>query len=186
MGQSNSKLCIETVNEMREITVFDQKEIIEWYQGFVSEFPLGYFVKTDINRIYGQFFPFGNSVEFSNRVFELMDEDQNGKVDFREFLKTFSIVARGGMEDKIQWSFKLYDMNGDGVIDREELLSVTKTIYNIASVCTLPSDESTAEQRVDKIFSMVGGKVISYNDYYQLSKIDPMIVRGMFIYDGIV
>jgi Ca2+-binding EF-hand superfamily protein len=33
------------------------------------------------------------------------------------------------MEDKLDWAFKLYDINGDGKIGYEEMLAIVEAIY---------------------------------------------------------
>jgi Ca2+-binding EF-hand superfamily protein len=47
----------------------------------------------------------------------------------------------------------LYDLDRDGYIAREEMLTVVDALYRMAgSMVKLPADEDTAEKRVDKIF----------------------------------
>lgn len=57
---------------------------------------------------------------------------QDGYIDFMEYVAALSLVMRGKMEHKLRWYFKLYDVDGNGCIDRHELL-------NIIKVCSSPS-----------------------------------------------
>ena len=50
--------------------------------------------------------------------------DGNGVVSFTEFLTTMSISAKGSVDDKLNWSFNLYDTNGDGTISRKEAVDI--------------------------------------------------------------
>ena len=52
------------------------------------------------------------------------DADGNGVISFSEFLTTMSISAKGSPEDKLNWSFDLYDHNGDGTISRKEAVDI--------------------------------------------------------------
>ena len=53
-------------------------------------------------------------------------------------------------------AFKLYDLDNDGFITREEMLSIVRSIYKmVGSTVRLPDDENTPEKRVNQIFQMM-------------------------------
>lgn len=43
-----------------------------------------------------------------------------------EYVAALSLVLKGGVQQKLRWYFKLYDIDGSGCIDREELLLIIK------------------------------------------------------------
>lgn len=49
---------------------------------------------------------------------------QDGVVDFSEYVVAISMLIEGTPEEKLRWSFKLYDKDRDGVITREEMLEI--------------------------------------------------------------
>ena len=60
-----------------------------------------YWTKHDMNRLYAQFFPFGNPLPFSQIMFNMYDLDRNGKIEFHEFILSLSVVARGKFDEKL-------------------------------------------------------------------------------------
>lgn len=49
----------------------------------------------------------------------------------QDFLQTLSILSRGTMEEKLTWTFALYDINGDGCVTREEMTNIVTAIYDM-------------------------------------------------------
>ena len=112
--------------------------------------------KSEFQKIYKQFFPFGDPSSFADYVFNVFDADKSGSIDFKEFICALSVTSRGKMEDKLDWAFQLYDIDGDGKISYEEMLAIVEAIYKmVGSMVKLPEDEDTPEKRVKKIFRMM-------------------------------
>lgn len=61
------------------------------------------------------------------RVIEIFDEDQNGEVDFKEFLLGISqFSVKGDKGAKLKFAFRIYDVDNDGFISNKELFQVLK------------------------------------------------------------
>lgn len=73
----------------------------------------------------------------------------------QEFLTILSKVSRGSVEEKLQWIFGLYDLDGDGLISKEEMLDVVGSIYEMLGRYTQPQivePHLAAREHVDRIF----------------------------------
>ncbi len=101
--------------------------------GFLKECPSGTLPKEEFQRIYHQFFPYGDPTKFADYVFNVFDSDKSGTIDFKEFICALSVTSRGKMEDKLDWAFQLYDIDGDGKISYEEMLAIVEAIYKMVS-----------------------------------------------------
>ncbi|KJX95871.1 putative neuronal calcium sensor 1 protein [Zymoseptoria brevis] len=187
---SQSKLSQQELIDLQKATHFDKKELQQWYKGFLKDCPSGMLTKSEFQKIYKQFFPFGDPSSFADYVFNVFDADKSGSIDFKEFICALSVTSRGKMEDKLDWAFQLYDIDGDGKISYEEMLSIVEAIYKmVGSMVKLPEDEDTPEKRVKKIFAMMDkdeNGSLDMAEFKEGSKRDETIVSALSLYDGLV
>jgi len=74
----------------------------------------------------------------------------------QDFVMGLSVLARGTVHEKLLWAFSLYDVNGDGLITRDEMMDVVTAIYDMMGRCAEPLiDEHTTREHVDKIFQVL-------------------------------
>ncbi|KAJ2977663.1 hypothetical protein NQ176_g4244 [Zarea fungicola] len=161
-----------------------------FHVGFLKDCPSGMLSKQEFQKIYRQFFPFGDPSSFADYVFNVFDSDRSGTIDFKEFICALSVTSRGKMEDKLDWAFQLYDIDRDGKITYDEMLQIVEAIYKmVGSMVKLPEDEDTPEKRVRKIFRMMDkdeNGSLDLEEFKEGSKRDETIVSALSLYDGLV
>ncbi|KCV71829.1 hypothetical protein H696_01248 [Fonticula alba] len=161
MGVRSSKLSSEQINEIQPSTKFTVEELTDWHRSFLNDHPSGFLKESHFIVMYSQFFsPAGSSGAtnpgtgstsrrsrlqaaaqgrtnpgvrlFAARVFASFDREGRGIVTFKDLIHGFSIATRGTIEEKLEWAFRIYDVDRDQMIGREEMLQVVTAIYQMA------------------------------------------------------
>ena len=94
MGAKKSKISLET-EEMEYImkhTNLDRNTVKEWYAGFLRDCPTGKMTQEQFFDMYKMMIPEGNTEKFCKHVFRTFDADNNGYIDFLEFLLAINIT----------------------------------------------------------------------------------------------
>lgn len=74
---------------------------------------------------------------------------------FQDFVTGLSILSRGSIDEKLRWTFSLYDINGDGCITREEMTDIVTAVYELMGKFSDPHlDHEGVRQKVDRMFQV--------------------------------
>jgi Ca2+-binding EF-hand superfamily protein len=84
--------------------------------------------------MYASLCPNGNGEVFAAHIFRAFDLDRSNTVDFREFLIGLSMTSTcSPLETKLHWIFHVFDIDGNGLLTRNECLEVIDVIIRFNS-----------------------------------------------------
>ncbi|XP_053680382.1 Kv channel-interacting protein 4-like [Anopheles nili] len=181
----------ESIAALCEATRFTEAEIKRIYRGFKAECPAGIIREETFKFIYSQFFPQGaNTGLYAHYVFNTLDKEHTGILNFENFVQGLSILSRGTLEEKLCWTFSLYDINHDGKITREEMTDIVTAIYELMGARDDGgTDEVNIKNKVDTIFQKMDTNrdgVITIEEFLDCCRKDKLISSSMGVFDSTI
>ncbi|KAI8613479.1 hypothetical protein BC830DRAFT_1132041 [Chytriomyces sp. MP71] len=68
----------------------------------------------------------------TDRIFAFFDQDADGIICFHEFVIGLGVMIKGTLDERIEYAFKGYDLDGDGVVSRQELHKMFKAYFYLS------------------------------------------------------
>ncbi|XP_022358385.1 guanylyl cyclase-activating protein 3 [Enhydra lutris kenyoni] len=124
-------------------TAVSAKETYVWYRKFMREYPSGLQTLHEFKTLLGLQGLNPKANRHVDQVYNTFDMNKDGFIDFLEFIAAINLVIRGKMEQKLKWYFKLYDADGNGSIDKKELLNIFMAVQALNGQQTLTPEEFT-------------------------------------------
>ena len=83
-------------------------------RGFLRDCPSGKLDKETVADTYKKILTDVDPLLFVDQLFRVLDSDESGFIDFKEFMLAVDMSLRGTSEDKLAWAFKLFDRDSSG------------------------------------------------------------------------
>ncbi|KAF7211305.1 recoverin [Nothobranchius furzeri] len=156
MGNSKSgAVSKEILDDLKLNTKFTETEIVQWYENFKKQCPTGRISKDEFQNIYKKFFPDSDANTYAQHVFRSFDTNDDGTLDFKEYIIALHMTSTGKTTSKLEWAFSLFDVDKNGYITKSEVTEICSSIFKLIpkdEVPDLPDDENTPEKRADKLW----------------------------------
>lgn len=105
----------------------------------------------------------------SSAFFRLFDQTKSLNINFRTWVTTLSALSVNATQDeKIRFSFDMYDSNGDGLIDLNELSALLKSAANLQDL--LDMDDFEIDQICTYTFAIADSDQNGRIDYHEYRK----------------
>ncbi|XP_005745257.1 recoverin-like [Pundamilia nyererei] len=157
MGNSKSgAVSKEILEDLKLNTKFSETEIVQWYENFKKQCPNGRITKEEFQTIYSKFFPESDANTYAQHVFRSFDTNDDGTLDFKEYIIALHMTSTGKTTRKLEWAFSLFDVDKNGYITKSEVSEICTAIFKLIpkeEMEKLPEDENTAQKRADKLWN---------------------------------
>uniref|UniRef100_A0A1A9W9D5 EF-hand domain-containing protein n=1 Tax=Glossina brevipalpis TaxID=37001 RepID=A0A1A9W9D5_9MUSC len=105
-----------------------------------------------------------------------------------DLLVTLSTLLRGSVYERLRWTFKLYDLNGDGRISRSELSEIVMAIHELMGRRPhQPEDDRKARDQVDRVFRKLDlnqDGIITIEEFLEACLKDDLVTRSLQMFDN--
>merc|ERR1719346_594828 len=133
MGSKNGKPVIrdEDIEALSKSSGMEKEEVKKAFDAFVAEHPNGKMKPKDFRTMMSQAMPKKDASKMEKHVFRVYDSNNDGYIDFVEFMVIFYIMSDGTPEEVLTKIFRVFDVNSDGTITKKELKRLIKDMYGL-------------------------------------------------------
>merc|ERR1712180_68207 len=133
MGSKNGKpvLTDDQAQALANSSGLDVVQVREHFDAFVAEHPNGKMKKKDFREMMAKALPKKDAGKMEKHVFRIYDTNNDGYIDFPEFMIVFYIMSDGSPEEVLGKIFRVFDVNSDDSITKKELTRLIKDMYGL-------------------------------------------------------
>ena len=148
MGSVTSKSCLSQsdLSYLLQNTGYDQATVQAWYQVFTKTCKSETMTIQQFVHLFKTVFRYKIGYQCCELVFKTFNTSKSGFMTFVEFLVAVHVMNKGSPEEKLRWTFKLYDVNEDGLLTLDEVIQVFQTIFTL---------RSTARNKATELFNRI-------------------------------
>jgi len=123
MGSKHGKPVLgeKDRSELSRASGLSKEEVSEKFEAFMKDHPDGKLTKRDFREMMSQALMKKDVSKLENHVFRVYDTNNDGSIDFVEFMIVFHILSDGSPEEVLAKLFRVFDVNSDGNISNKEM-----------------------------------------------------------------
>jgi len=133
MGSKNGKPVLreEDIAALVKSSGLDEAQVKEAFDSWVAEHPNGKMKPKDFREMMSKALPKKDASKMEKHVFRIYDSNNDGYIDFSEFMLIFFIMSDGTPEEVLTKIFRVFDVNSDGTITQKEMTKLIKDMYGL-------------------------------------------------------
>ncbi|CAL8348956.1 unnamed protein product [Arctogadus glacialis] len=118
-----------------------EEDMHHWYNKFMRESPSGLITLFELKSMLQMKGMTEEASSYVDQIFLTFDMDGDGYIDFVEYIAAVSLLLKGEINQKLKWYFKLFDQDGNGKIDKDEMETIFKAIQDITRSYEIPPED---------------------------------------------
>ena len=133
MGSKNGKPVLreEDISAFQETCGWSTEDIQKYFDNFLKDHPSGKIKPKEFKKIMKDVLPKKNAKAMQEHVFRVYDSNNDGVIDFEEFMTVYHMACQGSPEEILTRLFRIFDVNGDGKISEKEMKKLVKSMYGL-------------------------------------------------------
>ena len=149
MGNKTDKPVIsdEDLEYIAEHTAATKEEVQEKFGAYLKHHPDGKISKKQFKTLMKVCYPGAKTENLENHIFPMYDFNNDGKVDFQEFMLVLYTLSSGTQEENLEQIFRVFDSNHDGTISMKELERIIKDMYYLFEFDEKSKDEKEVKSK---------------------------------------
>jgi len=186
MGQKISKY-VEHRKFVKSIAIdngYGNYQIEKKYQKFQEDYPKGYMTQKEFIDYYISENRDSNKKEnrksrkkIAKKLFQIMDVNKDEKLDFREYISLLALRAHGTIDQKLAWTYNLYDADNNGSVTIHEVVSLISVVQSLS---TSKRKEFLSDNQIKQLFDVMdldGDETLSLDEFTKGCKENPTLMR---------
>merc|ERR1712036_83420 len=132
----------EDVAALSKTSGLEPDQVRESFEAFKEQHPNGKMKPKDFREMMAKAMPKKDASKMEKHVFRIYDSNNDGYIDFVEFMLIFHIMSDGTPEEVLEKIFRVFDVNSDGTINKKEMQRLIKDMYGL-----IKADDPEAESK---------------------------------------
>jgi len=154
----------EDVTSLSKSSGLDEAQVKQAFDNFVTEHPDGRMKPKDFREMMEKALPGkGDAKKMEDHVFRIYDSNNDGYIDFPEFMIIYFLMNEGSPQEVLSRIFRVFDVNGDGTISMKEMKRLIKDMYGMLKTDdpTLSTKDFIAKTAFAEMDENQDGKITS-------------------------
>jgi len=182
--RKSTDLTQKEIAMLRSTSKLSDKEIKLWHAEFLRKYPTGQFDKNTFNEAIKELYPQDKTTTTVDALFNAIDTNNDGTVNFNEFLFFAAVNGHNGsLDERLDLMFDLWDVSNDGQIDQNELAHLISAIYDRSGVKDRHGEKNPhnrAKAIIQKL-DVSGDKKLSREEFVNGCKNDEIIQKFLTV-----
>ena len=118
--------------------------------------------------------------KLEKHIFRMYDENNDGVIDFKEFMMILYIMSAGTPEENLTQIFRIFDKDNDGTVTEKEMVKLVRDLCKVFEMAGRENDEEAGE--CQRLFKQNSKKNVALMAFKEMDKdSDGKVTKEEFI-----